>query len=259
MQRPRQQQPVAAHRQRCVADHAQRDALRLVERAARARQLGEIERLVARLRHARVLRKRVGEPREVLDLLQERIEAVAHRLALRLGHELHAALEPVDRERHGGERVLELVRQLPREVTPRGLALGPRQRAAGLGQARGHGVERAGEQRQLARPRLGEQRVSRAVLDALERAREPRERLCHAARQEPRENACAERDGQHERCDGEPHALALDVHQDAHARVELPRPAHLVQLLPVAGVQAHAGHEHDAISHRRGRGEHARG
>src|SRR5262249_38954579 len=94
-------------------------------------------RLLARLRHARVLRERVREPGQVLDLLEQRLEAVAHRAALGLGHQLDAFLEPVDGERHRREGVLELVRQLAREIPPRRLALGPPRPAARRSARRG--------------------------------------------------------------------------------------------------------------------------
>ena len=60
-----------------------------------------------------------------------------------LGALLPGALEILDRGLQREERILQLVRQAPRQFAPRGHALGLHQLLALLGQLRGHAIERA--------------------------------------------------------------------------------------------------------------------
>jgi hypothetical protein len=161
-------------------------------------------------------------------------------------HGLEPALDTRQRQPHGGERVLDLVRDLAGRAAPRRLALRPRQAFTRAGEALGHGVERRAQAAQLARAGRAHPGLEVALGDTLEGGREVAQGAGGATRDHGR---CQERESehrQHQRRHEQPDEAALDVHQNAEPPVMRQAFADALDLLEEVGRDQQAD-EHRAV------------
>ena len=90
----------------------------LIERQRLVQERVQVGRYRARGRHARELRELVHQPLERLDFADDRRRAFVDERTRRLGRLREMASEPLGAELNRRQRVLDLVRQPPRHLTP---------------------------------------------------------------------------------------------------------------------------------------------